>query len=93
MLEAFYKQINWQKTKTWEKAVAADITENKGKVTTARRHSQMLKKIYLVVGGKVEEYICINQMMLFSKNKNTVIINLDKRIIKLKQVEKSGSTV
>jgi len=52
----------------------------------------MLKKIYLVVGSKVEEYICINQMMLFSK-KNTVIINLDKRIIKLKRVEKSGSAV
>lgn len=77
------------------KAVAAEVTRNKGKVNTGRRHSQMLKKMYLVAVGKVKEYICINQMVLFSikKKKNPVTANLDKRIRMLKQVEKSGSTV
>ena len=88
MLEAFYKQISGKKkNKDLRKAVATGVTENKRKVTTDRSHSQMPKKIYLVVGGKVGEYIYINQMMLFSIKKNTVTTNLDKRIT-LQRIEK-----
>lgn len=79
------------------KGVAAGVSENKGRVTTDNRRSQKLKKIYLVVGGKVEKCICLNEMMLFSKkqtNKNkNVTINLERRITTLRRIEKNGSTV
>lgn len=92
LLKTFYKQTNWEKHKDLRKAVAAGVSENKTRVTIDSRHSQVLKKTYLVVGNKVEECICLNQMMLFSKkqtneNKN-VIISLEKRIIMWKRKEK-----
>lgn len=85
MLKAFYKQTKQGGKEHLKNAVAVKVTENKVKARTNAQEN-------IVVGGRVKECSCINQMIHINKYiyMYTVLINLDKRIIKYKRIKNAS---